>query len=149
MIRTKLTTEDALAMVELGKMLHKESHYRDTPYNVERVWAVLEATVAHPDKYFIAFDDNYRGLLLLQMSQEFFSGEKWAGDLAFFVHPAARKFGLGDDLLEAGCMWARDNGAQEITIAHNTGIDLDTADQYYTERNFKLTGKIFSKSLVE
>lgn len=149
MIKTQLTREDALKILGLGKLLHQESQYCKQPYDSERIWSVLEATLQHPDKYFICYDDQFHGLLLLQMSNEFFSGEKWAGDLTFFVAPPARKGGLGDQLLEAGQQWAKENGAKEFTILHNAGIGLDTSDKYYEGRGFKLSGKIYSKSLVE
>src|ERR1700744_3393327 len=149
MIKTQLTREDALQILELGRLLHQESQYSKQPFNAERIWSVLEATLQRPDSFFIAYDDKYRGLLLLQMSAEFFSGEKWAGDLSFYVAPDARKLGLGDELLVVGEKWAKENGAKELTILHNAGIGLDKADHYYEKRGFKLSGKIYSKTLVE
>jgi GNAT superfamily N-acetyltransferase len=86
-------------------------------------------------------------MIILQMSVVFFSGAKWAGDQVFFVAPEARKQGLSDELLAAGIKWAKDNGALDLTIIHNAGIDLDGADQYYSKRGFKLSGKVYSKSL--
>jgi len=146
MIKTKLTREDALKILELGKLLHQESQYSKQPFNAERIWSILDATLQRPDTFFIAFDDQYRGLILLQMSSEFFSGEKWAGDLAFYVASGARKSGLGDELLAEGIKWAKANGALEFTIIHNAGIGGDATD-YYEKRGFNLTGKVYSKSL--
>jgi GNAT superfamily N-acetyltransferase len=147
MIKTQLTREDALQVLALGKMLHEESQYSDRPFNAERIWSILDATLQRPDTYFIVYDDQFRGLLLMQMSTEFFSGEKWVGDLAFYVAPEARKQGLADELLAVGKKWAKDNGALDLTIIHNAGIGLEQADHYYLKRGFKLSGKVYSTPL--
>lgn len=149
MIRTELTREDALKILDLGYALHQESQFRDQPFEAERCWALLEATLQHPDKVFIAYDDEFQGMIILQMSTNFFSGQKWAGDQVFYVAPTARGTGLSDGLLAVGSEWARCHGALELTIIHNAGIGLETADQYYEKRGFKLTGKVYSKSLSE
>ena len=147
MIKTKLTREDALKIIELGRILHKESQFRDTKFDVEGCWFLLEATLKSPTKFFIGYDDQFRGMIILQISVNFFSGEKWAGDQVFFVAPEARNKGLADELLEAGRSWAKDNDAKELTIIHNTGIGLDWSDEYYSKRGFKLTGKVYSEEL--
>jgi len=149
MIKTRLTREDALKILELGKALHQESQFRESKFDAERCWALLDSTLLYPDRVFIGYDEEFRGMIILQMSTNFFSGEKWAGDQVFFVAPEARKQGLADELLAAGKKWAKDNGAEELTIIHNAGIGLDWSDQYYSKRGFKLSGKVYSISLSE
>ena len=149
MIKTQLTREDALKILELGRALHGESQFKHEKFDDERCWSLLDSTLRYPDRCFIAYDDQFRGMIILQMSTNFFSGAKWAGDQVFFVAPEARKHGLSDELLEAGKKWAKENGAVDLTIIHNAGIGLDWSDQYYAKRGFNLTGKVYSISLVD
>ncbi len=149
MIKTQLTRDDALKILELGRALHGESHFAKENFDDERCWMLLDSTLRSPGRCFIAYDDQFRGMIILQMSTNFFSGAKWAGDQVFYVAPEARNQGLSDELLEAGKKWAKENGAAELTIIHNAGIGLDWSDQYYSKRGFQLTGKVYSISLVE
>lgn len=149
MIKTTVSSLDEKALIELGYRFHQESQFRNTPYNVEGVLRIIQAPQMYPDKLFIAFDDEYRGVIILQMSTEFFSGRKWAGDQVFYVDPAYRKTGLSKDLLDVGKKWAHDNGAQDLVIVHNAGIDLDKADEYYLKQGFEVSGKLYTISLTD
>lgn len=147
MIKTQVTEEDIVPLLELGYRFHQESQYRDTPYDPDGVLRIILAPNKIPDKMFIGFDDDYKGVIILQMSTQFFSGQKWAGDQVFYVCPEVRKMGLGHELLEAGAKWAKENGAEDLVILHNAGIGLDSAKQYYEREGFALSGMVFNRKL--
>ena len=147
MIKTQVTLEDAFKIVEVGKTFLEEGRFKNHEYNPNGVLRILEATVTNPDKAFCAFDDQYRGLILMGISQHYFSTYKWATDFAFFVLPEYRGSTLAVRLLREAEKWAKANGASELTILHNTGINTDTATRFFNGVGYETNGHIFSKEL--
>jgi GNAT superfamily N-acetyltransferase len=148
MIKTQLTREDALRIMELGRALHAESRFKDEPFDDEKCWAVLDSTVRHPDKRFIAYDSEFRGFIIMSMNEEFFNHVKWAADLSLYVAPEFRGSSLVIRLLDSAEKWAKENGARDITIFHNTGIDTDKAPKLFNKLGFHMKGYIFAKELA-
>lgn len=147
MIKTKVTPEDAQKIVEIGYEFMKEGRFRDHQYDPEGVWRVLEATIRFPNRFFVAYDDEFRGLALMGISQHYFSTYKWATDFAFFVLPEHRGGTLAVRLLREAERWAKENGASEITILHNTGINTDKSGRFFNGFGYETKGHIFSKEL--
>ena len=148
MIKTQVMQEDAQALLELGYRFHQESQYRDTPFNADGILSLISLPSVAPTKAFIAFDEEYKGVIILQMSTQFFSGLKWAGDQVFYVDPNLRgTSSLAHDLLEVGYGWAKENGASDLIIFHNAGIGLETAKKFYDREGFELSGLIFNKKV--
>jgi ribosomal protein S18 acetylase RimI-like enzyme len=145
MIKTELTTDDALQILELGKQLHQESHFRDEPFDGQRCWNLLGSTISNPTERFIAFDSEYRGFILLGMSEHFFSGKKIASDYCFYVKPEHRGSTVAWRLLLEARKWAAENKAISLTIFHNTGIDIDKAQRLFTKLGFDMKGYIFTQ----
>jgi GNAT superfamily N-acetyltransferase len=147
MIKTKLTFEDAQKVVEMGETFMKEGRFKDHEYNPEGVMNILAGTLKFPSKFFIALDEDYRGLILMGMSQHYFSTYKWATDFAFFVVPEHRGGLLGRRLLKEAEKWAKENGASEMTILHNTGIETDNSPRFFNGAGYETKGHIFTKEL--
>lgn len=147
MIQTHLTREAALKIIELGKQLHSESHFNHEPFNPERCWQILDGTLSHPEKLFIAYDDQFRGFVLMTMNEHYFSGIKRASDLALYIDPKHRGGFLVVRLLKEVNKWAKGNGAQDVTIFHNTGIDTEKAPQLFKKLGFDMKGYIFTKEI--
>ena len=149
MIKTKLDPVDLPQILELGRQFHQESHFGDTQYDEVKVRMLLEKSLELPHKLFLAYDDQFQGVTLLQMGTQFFNNDLWAGDQAFYVTPNSRGSGLANELLQAGQTWAKQEGAAEFVIFHNAGINTDTARKYYESKGFSLSGLILRKSLIE
>lgn len=147
MIKTKLTRKDLSEIIRMGEALKNESRFKDHEYNPEGVAQVLEATLRIPSRFFIAYDDQFRGLILMGISQHYFSTYKWATDFAFFVKPEYRGGTLAIRLLREAERWAKENGAGEITILHNTGIKTDSVSRFFNGIDYETKGHIFSKEL--
>ena len=125
----------------------KEGRFKDHTYDPNGVLRILELTVKMPNKFFCAYDENFRGLILLGISEHYFSTYKWATDFAYFVAPEHRGGTLGRRLLKEGERWAKENGATELTILHNTGIKTDTAARFFNGAGYETKGHIFTKEL--
>lgn len=145
MIKTTLTPDDALKMMELGQALHQESHFREEPFDKSRVWDLFGSTLSYPSQRFIAFDSQYRGFILLGISEHFFSGKKIASDYCFYVKPEHRGSTIAWRLLLEARKWAAENKAVSLTIYHNTGIEIDKAQRLFTKLGFDMKGYIFTQ----
>lgn len=148
MIKTKVTEEAARKIVEIGEEFMKEGRFRDHTYNPEGVWRILDATVRFPNRFLCAYDEDFRGLALMGISEHYFSTYKWATDFAFFVRPEHRGGTLAVRLLREAEKWAKENGASEITILHNTGINTDKASRFFNGFGYETKGHIFTKGLT-
>lgn len=124
-----------------------ESQFKDEPFNDEKCWALLESTLTHPTLRFIAYDSEFRGFILMQMTEHYFSDVKKASDFALFIVPEARGGSLVVRLIDAATEWSRENGAKDITIYHNTGINTDKAPQLFNKLGFDMDGYIFKKDI--
>lgn len=147
MIKTKLTLEDALEIMKLGERLHQESRFNKQPFDKQRCWAILESTIKMSDRSFIAFDSEYRGFILMAITEEFFSGQKWSADRSLYITPEHRGGSLVVRLIDAAYNWSKENGAAEMTIFHNTGIDTDKAPKLFNKLGFDMKGYIFVKEI--
>lgn len=138
----------AKSVIELGRELHKESKYRDTPFDEERCWKILDMVQVSPKKMFLSYDPEFRGFIIMQASAHYFSGDIWTADLAFYVKPEHRgNKEVAPVLIKEAEEWSRSIGAQEMTIFHNTGID-DGSERFFNRNGFETAGYIFTKGLT-
>lgn len=147
MIKTQLTREDALKLLEVFQTFHKESQFKDEPFDQQRVWMLLDATITQPNQIFIAYDDDMRGFIGVTVQEHFFSGVPRVYDLGFYVSPEHRGSSLGIRLLNKAEEWAKTVGAKDITIFHNTGIEMEKSPKLFTRLGYGLDGYIFTKEL--
>lgn len=147
MIKTKLDEIDIYPLIQLGKELFQESRFNNHEFDPVGIEQILRATLRVPDKCFIAYDDSYRGVILMGMSKHYFSDCKWATDFAFYVLPEYRGSSLASELIQRAEDWATENGASEITILHNTGIKTESAKRFFNGVGYETNGLIFSKEL--
>jgi ribosomal protein S18 acetylase RimI-like enzyme len=147
MIKTQLTREDAFKILEMGREFHKESRFKDEAFDVEKIWSVLDRTVIMPEKYFIAYDSEFKGFILMHMGTEFFNSVIRASDLCLYIAPEHRGGALVIKLIQEARKWAKDNGAYDMTIYHNTGIAPDKAIRLFERLGFTLNGYIFGHKL--
>lgn len=144
-IITEITDEDIEKLLDIGEKLVAESRFEVHGYNREKVRLVFLATRKLPQKFFIAYDENCRGMCLLGMNTHYFNDYKWATDFAFFVVPEARGSSLALRLLREGEKWAKANGAHELTILHNTGIQTDKSTRFFHGVGYETKGHIYTK----
>lgn len=147
-LQTVLTNESAKRIMELGKSLHGESQFNAEDFDDVKCWALLESTLTHPTKRFIAFDAEYRGFILMGINDHYFSNVKHAEDFCLFIVPEFRGGSLVVRLLNAAEKWAKENGARDITIHHNTGINTAKAPTLFNKLGYDMGGYIFTKDLT-
>ena len=147
MIKTHLTTDDAKKIIELGRRLHDESKFKSEPYDELKCWGLLESTVVRPDKRFIAYNEDFTGFIIVGIQESYFSEVKHAVDYGLFIVPEARGGSLVVRLVNEATKWAFLQGAKDLTIFHNTGIQTDKAPKLFNKLGFDMNGYIFTKDL--
>lgn len=147
MIRTQLDKPALHNLLRLGKDLHEESRYSGEKFDLVKVTRLFQATVDSPSKVFVAWDDEYRGFILMGIYENYFSDSKIASDFCLYIKPEHRGGLLVKRLVDKAVEWAKNNGANEIRLAHTTGIKSDTAVRLYNKLDFDLVGHIFKKEL--
>ncbi len=147
MIKTQLNREDALRILEMGKTFHQESQFKDEPFDAEKCWMLLDSTTRYPDKRFIAYDDEFHGFIIMGINEHFFSPVKKAEDFCLYIDPEHRGGSLAPRLIKAAEDWSKANGAVDITIYHNTGINTEKAKGFFNKSGYDTAGYIFTKEL--
>ena len=147
MIRTDLDRESALKLLELGERFHSETRFGEGEFNKERVWNVFQKIEAYPSHFFIAYDDQFRGVIMMARQENYWSGETTVQDLCFYVSPEARGTPIAVRLEKAARQWAKDIGAKEMIIYHNTGIETDSAPALFNRLGYVKQGYIFSREI--
>lgn len=144
-----LDNESAAKIIQLGYELHQESKFRDTPFIELNCWNILSKTQQEPQKFFLAYDEDFRGFIIMQATVHYFSGEIWTADLAYYVKPEYRGTEVSPNLLKAAQEWSKSIGAKEMTIFHNTGIKTESSERFFNKNGFTTAGYIFTKELKE
>lgn len=151
MIYTKLTREDALELLELGKYLHGESRYKDTKYNVQTIWNLLNMISQYPERYQISYYKNKEnkiiGFFIGQVTLEYFTGNIIASDLGMYVLPEYRGSRIFLRLLQSFEDWAKSTGAKKIILYHSTGINPEKSKNLFPKLGYENYGYIFDKEL--
>ena len=147
MIKTKLTTEDVFEVLKLGKELHKESRYRESPFIDEKVLHLFGLTLKYPSKFFIAYDSDFKGFILMSIQEDYFSDTRYAADFCIYIKPENRGGLLFKHLVNAAEKWAKECGAYEVRLGHTTGIKTDTAPRLFGKLGYDPTGYLFKKEI--
>lgn len=147
MIHTTLTLDTAKKLLEMGHRLHEESQFSGEPYDDVKVMELFESTLTHPSRRFVAFDSEFRGFILMGINEHFFNHVKKAADFCLYIVPEHRGGSLVVRLINEACSWAKSNGAEDITIHHNTGINMESAPKLFNKLGFNTAGYIFTKEL--
>ena len=149
-IHTKLTREDAFELLELGKLLHKESRYSNTEFNAESIWKLLDLTVVQPERFHITYckkEGQIIAFFLGTINVEYFTGKKTAVDMGMYVMPNERGGTQFYKMLKSFESWAKTNGANKIVLYHSTGIDPEKSKTLFPRLGYEHYGYIFDKEI--
>lgn len=117
MICRPATLADVNDIVAMGGRFRAQSVYRDrVADNPAQVRALTERMVSGPDSVVLVAEDvdGLAGMLAILTFPHHMSGERIAGEVAWWVEPAKR--GIGLRLLREAERWARAQGATAIQM---------------------------------
>lgn len=132
-------------MCELGASMHAESSYNSYRFDPAKVKQTLEdiinsdigiPIVAERDGVLIG------GMVGLLVSH-YFGPDKVAIDYALFIAQEERRGRLGLKILKAWIEEAKSLGADQISIANSTGVEIDKVKALYEFVGFKQVGYVF------
>jgi len=143
MIR-KATEADTLDLLILAKQFYKEY---DTGYTIDMGLLAenVSAMIASEDYLVLVLekDGSAEGLLLGYASSPFFSRDKIASELAWFLSKDVRGFKESTLLIDAYEEWAKGKGCKFITMSD---IEvLSSLQKLYESRGYTLMEKTYVK----
>jgi len=138
------TKEDHLDLLLLAKQFLKEYN---TNYTIDltSLSESILTMVEDPNYLVIVLEKNgsVEGLLCAVIGSPFFSADKVASELAWFLSKDARGLKESTSLLDAYEQWAKDKGCKFVTM-----VDIDTLNNLkplYESRGYTLTEKTYVK----
>lgn len=146
------TLDDIPAFVELSRIFHGLTRFKEYDYNPERVAANLRAIIENPRGthcFFVAEDSGGKpvGGLIGCMESHFFSDKLVASIIHYDVLPEKRMGGAGLKLLTAFKKWSENRGAFELAVGINSGTNLKQMDSFLRKLGFQMTGGNYSMAL--
>ena len=131
------------AFCEMGRLAFVESSFRDLIefdegklLEVARRYAVEDGHVL-----LIALDgDRPIGVFAGHTSDFYFSSDKLARDVLWYVKEEYRKFGVGLGLLALFEEWASRENAKMVYLSQDSGINVDKFNRILGKRGYNLVG---------
>jgi hypothetical protein len=130
-------------VLELAHAMHAESvFHRDIAFDDAKFVQQIEAAAALPD-YYLALcvrDNEVLGGFLGCASSVYFSHDKVAKDLAWFVKPS-RRGSLAAVLLVADFeRWGREKAVAHFILGQSTGVRVETTEALYKHLGYTVVG---------
>lgn len=131
-------------VLELARAMHAESvFHRDIPLDEAKLIQQIEAGSALPHVYFrlcVRDDEVVLGGFFGTISSIYFSTERVAKDLAWFVRPTARGSAAAVALLADFEAWAAERGVQHVMVGQSTGVRPETTKALYERLGYRAVG---------
>ena len=146
-LRGELSEVVETAFCEMGRLAFEESSFRGLVevdegqlLEVARKFAVEDGHVL-----MIALDeDRPVGVFAGHTSDFYFSSDKFARDVLWYVREEYRKFGVGLGLLGLFEEWARLENAKMVYLSQDSGINVDKFNRILGKRGYNLVGSNYS-----
>lgn len=139
------TFEDIPALTMLGRRFIKESGYEGmVNANPFKLHSAMERLLEGGGAIFLAESDGQVvGGIGLMLYELYFSDDRMAMELFWWMHPDHRKRPDGAKLLLCALKWARESGCKLFSMVDLPGLDGDAARMYE-----RLGGKLMERTWV-
>lgn len=140
-----LTPEDVDTCIGLGWMMHKESALGQITFDVPKMKQIAHACLNHPDWicYVAKQGEATVGMVVGFVGQYWFSKERYAMDLALYVHPEFRGSSAAFRLLKEFTTWASQQNIRQIRCGETTRVNPEATAKLYKKMGFEIGGQIF------
>src|ERR1035437_4391688 len=131
--------------MRLGKMMHRESSYRDSAFNEKKV-----AAIPLTPGVFCAMsvrEGIYTGFFVGKIGAYYFSDECAAHDVAFYVDAEYRNGKSGIELIFAYEEWAKKQGVKSIYLSQSSGVQIDRGDRLFDGLGYTRLGSNVKKGV--
>lgn len=142
--------EDVVPLVEIGKVMHKESVYAHLDYDIEKLHQLGEGIAANPDSDWAAFTaiaatGERIGMLVGYIAEHTFGRDKVAQDFINFVLPERRGIMAGKAMIHMFEDWAKRKGVAEVYLGITTGVEVERTAKLYERLGYERAGILFKK----
>lgn len=147
MIIERLKPEAVESCMALGWLMHQESAYRDIEFHAPKMRHIANACLNNPEWccFTARIDDQIIGMMVGFVGQYWFSTEKYAMDLALYVHPAHRGSSAAFRLLKEFTTWAATQNIRQIRCGETTRVNPEATAKLYQKMGFEIAGQIFAR----
>lgn len=152
MIVREINPDDAVKLIELGKQFHKESPFHSRyKFDVNKSVNFMKSLALSSDCcFYVATDKNNKilGIVGGQMLSLYYTEDKYASELIFYVSPESRGGRTALSLLRKFESWAKDNGAKDVELGVVTGINAKKADSFFKKAGYNYLGANFYREIL-
>jgi len=140
-----LKEEDIPACIELGWLMHGESALNDIKFDLKKMRTIAYACISHSDWFCCTakINDSVIGMMVGLIGEYWFSNERYAMDLALYVHPEFRGSSAAVRLLKEFTGWASTQNIKQIRCGETTRIRPEATASLYKKMGFIDGGQIF------
>lgn len=138
---------DIPTFVALGREMHKESPvYRKYDFDEPKVYDYFRQLIESDWGIVITLvkDDEIIGGIAAIQCPQWFGSDRWASDIALFIHPDHRGGRAALSLLRAYIAEAKAKGASQIVMATSTGFEPERIGQLFEAVGFQKIGAVYS-----
>ncbi len=135
----KMREEDVSTCIELGRLMHDESFYRDNDYDERKLWAMWDQSVQNPHQFCMRVaekDEEVFGLFVGYRYEHFFGYDICSSDLLLYIKPEYRGGTAAPRLIKAYEKWARESDVTEIQIGVSTGVREERTARLFERLGF-------------
>jgi len=145
-----LEFNDSQQIIELGRIIHKESYYNFLPYEEMKIQELIMVTLKNPQSNvcFVAERDNkIIGALCGFIVPYTMNFRLFAQDLGLWVLPKSRGTLAAKKLLNVFEVWANSLGCDEIMLSITSNINQDRTAQFYEKLGYTNSGVVCRKRI--
>lgn len=137
--------EDVLALWPILEEMHAEGDFRDIPIDYDKVNKILSLCVESDDFMCVIMrhEDRIIGFYIALITNEWFSNEPSAGELALYITPEYRSTGLAPILINRYLSWARKKNVKIISAGTTSNVNSEKTKRLYEGFGFNTIGFLF------
>lgn len=142
-IRLAENERDIDTMVALGRMLHRESRYRNSTYDADKLRSFGRRALADKSRHGLLMavrGEEVVGFLTATVGEYYFGRDLAATAMTFYVRTEYRGGRAAVKLLHGLRNWARNRGVHEIHINVTSGVHMARTDRLMKHLGFELLG---------
>lgn len=143
----RATLADLPDILALGQKMHAESWYAYLPYDEDKIRATLELVLRDGFLAVYEVDGVLAGGMAGILCEFWFCREQMATDLALFIEPGRRGGIAAARLVQAFIVWARQAGAQEVSLAVSTGVRVRETGELFEAMHLRHVGGVYKARL--
>lgn len=143
LILDSLTEAQEADFVEMGFLAHAESTFRSkVSYSEEKLLSVARTYATDPEKFLCIAVDAGKcvGVFAGHLGELYFSYDKLARDVLWYVREEYRKVGVGLVLIDKFEDWARSREVRVVYLSQDSGIHMDKFTRMMERRGYDLVG---------